>query len=144
MSRLLAVFIIFSILVGSCCTGAFSAFAFNSHHQNSLTTKSIEIHDKKHNHANHHENSNDLSENSNDPCDHNSLDCSQQIAINSFSEKLPKNVISTGEKEYKFYSFSNIPALQSYSKRSQFTDRFIELQSTIFHSVLRQTKRLRL
>jgi len=144
MSRLLALFIIFSILVGSCCTGAFSAFAFNSHHQNSLTTENIEVHSDDHDHANHHEHKKNISEHSNEPCDHSSLDCSQQIAINSFADKFSKNLIFSGKKESKFYTVINSQNLHTYFKQSQFTDRLIESQSIIFLPVLDLTRRLRL
>ena len=144
MSRLIAIFTIFSILVGSCCTGVFSAFAFNSHHQNILTTESIETGSNAHDHANHHEQKKDLSEHSNEPCDHNALDCSQQIAISSFADKLPKNVIYTEKEELNFYSVSITPALHAYFKWPQFAGRLIESQSKMFLPILDLTRRLRL
>lgn len=150
MSKLIALFTIFSILAGSCCTGALSVLASDGHHQNSGLIVSSPIHVDDHDHpdGNHHADQDQheakVPDHSNEPCDHNRFKCLEQVAINAFVEKLAFNSDFTAKKKPSFNAILSTVDLQLVSRRLRVDDRLQVLQSTKYPYTLALTARFRL
>lgn len=140
MSKIIALVTVLSVLTGSCCSGALSVFASDNHHKN-IVAQSADAHHNDHAQDHAHENSQDT--HFGEPCDHSSLDCLQQIALNTASDKFPKPGVYAAKNEEQGLACSYSQDLQN-CRYPAIYDRLTEAQTTKSPPILHLTGRFRL